>query len=183
MTDTQSVPAEALAPSQEAAAPQQVRTPEQVEAEWSAKQAALGRQYAAETKALREQLAAMQASQQQVLQTATGTQSEAEALKQQLAQEQAQRKAEREQYTASLRATQYPNAAEALDPQVLATMDEAKLAGLEARLSPSKFAIDPSTPARVQTAPKSIDEKTLDELKADLARMGPAFAEEMRSNF
>jgi hypothetical protein len=172
-----------MAPSQEAAAPQAARTPEQVEAEWSAKQAALGRQYAAETKALREQVSALQASQSTAQQVVSGTQSEAEALKQQLAESQKQLQQREQEYTADLRATKYPNAAEALDPQVLATMDEAKLAGLEARLTPSRFAIDPSTPARTSSAPKNIEDKTLDELKADLARMGPAFAEEMRSNF
>jgi exonuclease VII large subunit len=154
-----------------------VRTPEQVEAEWSAKQAALGRQYAAENKALRDQIEALRTAQQTTEQVATGSTSEAEALKRQLADMQKQLQQREQEYTANLRSTKYPHAAEALDPQVLATMDEAKLAGLEARLTPAfpGIGIESSTPPRVSSAPKSIEDKTVDELKADLARLAPAF--------
>jgi hypothetical protein len=178
--------AEGEAPAQAAAAQQQQRTPEEVEAEWQARHTALGRQHAAETKALRDQLAALSAAQQTAEAAVEGTVSEAEALRQQLAAQQRLFQQREQEYTATLRATKYPFAAEALEPQVLATMDEAKLAGLEARLTPSRSGarIDPSTPARnAPTAPKPLEEKTAAELREELARLAPGFAAEMRSNY
>ena len=61
-------------------------------------------------------------------------------------------------------------------------MDEAKLAGLNARLTPSRpgAGIDPSTPPKDAGAQKPTSEKTAAELKADLARLGPNFAQELR---
>jgi len=177
----QSAPDAGQTPPTGAAEPPKVRTPEEVEAEWSAKQASLGRQYAAENKSLRDQIEALKASQQSAVETVTGTQTEAETLRKQMADLQKQLQQREQEYTASLRATKYPAAAEALDPQVLASMDEAKLAGLEARLTPQRppIGIDSSTPPRTSAAPKSIEEKSVDELRADLERMAPEFDAEM----
>jgi septal ring factor EnvC (AmiA/AmiB activator) len=181
----QSVTDAGTAPSTEAAAPQQTRTPEQVEAEWSAKQAALGRQYAATERALREEIASLKASQQSAVETASGTQTEAEALRKQLADQEKRLQQREQEYTANLRATKYPLAAETLEPQVLATMDEARLAGLEARLTPHRppMGIDSSTPPRTASAPKSPDEMSVEEMKAELERLAPAFAREIGSNY
>lgn len=176
---TQATPATAAGtngqtPSTEAGAQQPTRTAEQVEAEWQSRHTALGRQHAAEVQSLKDQLAAAQASQQAATSTAGEAGNEVEALKRQLAEAQKAQQRQAQEFAGQLRSTKYPYAAEALDPQVLATMDEAKLAGLNARLSPSPqrpgAGIDPSTPPKAQ-GQKPISEKSAAELKADLLRM------------
>ncbi len=173
---TQATPApaastDAAAPSKEASAEQPTRTAEQVEAEWQSRHTALGRQHAAEVQSLKDQLAAAQADQQSATSTSEQAGSEVEALKRQLAEAQKREQANAQNYARDLRTTKYPYAAEALDPQSLATMDEAKLAGLNARLTPQAprpgAGIDPSTPPKTQ-GEKPITEKTAAELKADI---------------
>jgi len=160
-------------------------TAEQVEAEYKARLSGKDKAHAAETKALREQLAALQSAQQNAVAQVDGTMSEAEALKRQLAETQKQLQQREQEFTATLRSTMYPYAAEALDPQVLASMDEAKLAGLNARLQPARpaFGIDSSTPARTASAPKTIEDMTLEEVKDALQRAAPAFEAELRENY
>lgn len=181
MTDQMSVDTAPATPdtgSQDA-----VPTAEQVEAEYKARLSGKDKAHAAETKALREQLAALQSAQQGAVAAADGSTTEAAALKQQLADMQKQIQQREQEYTATLRATQYPYAAEALDPQVLASMDEAKLAGLNARLEPAgrpTFGIDSSTPARTVSAPKTIEDMTLEEVREALKREAPAFEAEIR---
>lgn len=158
-------------------------TPEQVEAEWKYRVSQKDKAHAAETKALRDQIAALSATSGSAQQQAEGSLSEAEALRQQLALAQktlAQKDAE---HTAQLRSVKFPNAADALDPSALAAMDEAKLAGLEARLSapgPRTLPVDPSTPPRQPSgAAKPIEEKTAAELREDLRKMAPQITAEM----
>lgn len=158
----------------------QTRTPEQVEAEWQAKQSALGRQHAATEQTLRARIAALEA------QTASGerTAPEQDAIRQEnelLRKQLADREVA---YAAEMRKVRFPLAAEALDAGVLATMDEAKLAGLEARLTPQAGVaasprVESSTPPRNIDQPKPLEEKTAAELKADLARLAPAFLSEI----
>ena len=170
------------APAAAAGDQTQSRTPEQVEAEWQAKQSALGRQHAATEQTLRARIAALEA------QTASGErtgseqdaiQKENELLRKQLADRETA-------YNAELRKVRFPLAAEALDAGVLATMDEAKLAGLEARLTPQAGVaasprMETSTPPRTTDQPKPLSEKTAAELKADLARLSPQFLSEIRA--
>ena len=181
MTEEQVVEGTEATP--EGSPPSPPPTPEQVEAEWKHRVSQKDKAHAAETKSLRDQIAALSATSGSAQQQAEGSLSEAEALRQQLAQAQkalAQKDAE---HTASLRSVKYPNAAEALEPSALAQMDEAKLAGLEARLSApprSTLPVDPSTPPRTPSAgPKPIEEKTSAELREDLRRMSPQIAAEM----
>jgi hypothetical protein len=169
------------APAAAASTEQQQRTPEQVEAEWQAKQTALGRAHAAETQVLRDQVKALQAAQTPA--TGDGSASEAE-LKRQLAEAQKTLQQREQEYTAGLRAAKYPHAAEALDPTALAAMDEAKLAGLNERLAPQQsrpFGVDPSTPPR-EVGEKPFEEKSLAELKADLVKYSPQFAAEIAAD-
>ena len=179
---TPATPAPA-APAEGSQAPAPTRTAEDVEAEYKARLSGKDKAHAAEVATLQQQVQAAQAAS-----TSAGSQAEAastdvETLKQQLANQQALNKQQANQYQQTIRSTQYPYAAEALDPQTLASMDEAKLAGLNARLTPSvapSVPVDPSTPPRTADVPKPIDEKTPDELKADLKRYGDQFAAELQ---
>lgn len=164
--------------AQEASPP--ARTPEQVEAEWSARHSAAGRQHAATEKALRDQIAALQAAKAPSSGDGDGQdaiRAEIERLTKELADERVARALE-------VRAARYPYSAEALEPSALAAMDEARLAGLEARLTPTASPrITSSTPPRsVDSAPKPLHEKTADELRADLARFAPDFARTLRDS-
>lgn len=168
--------------SQEAPA---TRNAEEVEAEYKARLSGKDRAHAAEVATLKSQIEALSGEKAQATSQAEGTLSEVDQLKRQLSEAQKNAKQQEQQYTATLRSTKYPYAAEALDPQVLATMDEGKLAGLDARLKPNTrpgAGVDPSTPPRETAAPKPIDEKSAAELKQDLARFGPAFADDINAN-
>lgn len=177
-TPQQAESEEGAAPADAAGGQPQTRTPEQVEAEWQAKQSALGRQHAATEKNLRDRIAALEAESK-----ASGSRTDAEndVIKQ---ENEALRKQLAEQATAhvmSLRQARYPAAAEALDKDAFVAMDEAKLAGLEARLTPeappqaASAVVLASTPPRDVTPPKPASEKTSEELKRDLARMAPEY--------
>lgn len=174
----------AAAPAQAAGEQQQTRTPEQVEAEWQAKQTALGRQHAAVEQALRDQLAALEAktkaSGERTDSEDDAIRIENERLKKLLADKDMT-------YAAEMRKVKYPLAAEALDPTILASMDEARLAGLEARLSPVvgqalSPRVESSTPPRQVTEAKPLSEKTAAELRADLERAAPAFLRELQAS-
>lgn len=158
-------------------------TAEQVEAEYKARLSGKDKAHAAEVATLRAQIEALSGEKATATSQAEGSLSEVDALKKQLAEAQKANQQQAAEYTATLRATKYPYAAEALDAGVLATMDEAKLAGLNARLTPGKpgAGIDPSTPPRDTTVPKPTSEKSVAELKADLAKFGPQFTAEVRS--
>jgi hypothetical protein len=85
-----------------------------------------------------------------------------------------------------VRRSRFPLSSEALDDQTLAAMDEARLAGLEARLTPqvsrpAPVVVSPTAQRDVHM-PKGIDEKTADELKADLARESDSFARDLMQN-
>jgi hypothetical protein len=163
--------------------PQEPPTVEQVEAEWKHRVSQKDKAHAAEAAELRRQIAALSVTSSSAQQQADGSLTEAETLKKQLAESQQRERALQAQHTAELRAVKYPNAADALDPTALAQMDEAKLAGLEARLSapatPTR-PVDPSTPPRQPASgAKPIEEKTAAELREDLRLMSPQIVAEL----
>lgn len=153
------------------------RTVEQVEAEYRSRQAGKDRENAA----LRAELDRYKQTEAQrnaeAEQRRAAELGEVESLKRQLAEEKAGR-------TIEVRSTRFPNAADVLDAGALAAMDEAKLVALEERLAPKRAqgsgVMDPNSPPRnpAQGVPQ---EKTLEDLQADLARYAPDFVERMRS--
>lgn len=156
-------------------------TVETVEAEYKARLSGKDRAHAATEQALRDQIAALEGDKTTAKAAADGSLSETDALKAQLKAEQDGRKKDSLGYTQTLRTTKYPEAAATLDAATLATMDEARLAGLEARLTqaPTPAPVDPSTPPRTTDAPAST-EKTAAELEKDLERLAPEFAASLR---
>lgn len=182
MTEQQPVEGNQATPTEGSSEQPSTRSAEEVEAEYKARLSGKDKAHSAEVAELRRQLeAAQQTSQSAATQGEQATQS-VEQLRQQLAEAQKAQQKQQQEFQAQLRTTKYPYAAEALDPQVLATMDEAKLSGLNARLTPSRpgAGVDPSTPPRTTEQAKPTEEKSSAELKADLARLGPAFANELR---
>lgn len=173
------------------------RTVEEVEAEWKHRFSQRDRAHNEETAALRTRLA--------TLEQADKTRAEQEQQARLSSVNEAERAAaERDEYKRLLdeeraarimdyRKARFPLSSDAVDEATLASMDEAKLAALEVRLggngtAPSQPApdptslIDPNSAARTApTTPRDPSEKTSDELKADLARMGPEFARELES--
>jgi hypothetical protein len=139
--------------------------------------------HAAEVAALRAQLESEQGHAQTATQQQEAAGDEVAALKRQLAEAQKQNQTQQRDFQQTIRSTKYPYAAEALDPETLATMDEAKLAGLDARLKPSTpvVPVDPNTPQGGTTAPKPPSEMSSKELKEQLARQAGQFAEELRN--
>ena len=189
MTDQQHVeatpstppPAAETPPATESQDPAPTRTADSVEAEWKNRVSSKERYFAATEKSLRDQIASLEAGQETAQKAADGNLSEVDALKAQLKAEKDARKQEKANATATLRTTKYPEAASTLDVSTLASMDEAKLAGLEARLTqaPTPAPVDPSTPPRATAAPESTDKSAAD-LKADLERLSPDFAASLR---
>mgnify|MGYP001825072472 CR=1 FL=1 len=179
---TPATPAPA-APAEGSQAAPPTRTAEEVEAEYKARLSGKDRAHAAEVAALRAQLESTQGHAQTATQQQEAAGDEVAALKRQLAEAQKVNAQTKQEYEQTLRSTKYPFAAEALDPQTLATMDEAKLAGLDARLKPSAppVPVDPNTPQGGAPAPKPTSEMSSKELKAELARQSGTFAEELRN--
>lgn len=152
------------------------RTLEEVDAEWRGRMSGKDKAHDAETSKLREQIAALQGTNG----TAAGQAGEAatEAQRYKAQAEAATKELEdlRRSAAVEVRSAKYPHAAEQLgDPAVIAVMDEAKLAALDARLAPaprSVSRIDPSQPPRA--APEDPNrQKTSAELKADLKAYAP----------
>lgn len=188
MTDTQPVEATPATPAAEAQAPapQESQAPAptaaQVEAEYKARLSGKDKAHAAEVAELRRQLDTAQSTSTSTATEAAQKDQTVEQLQAQLKQAYDTNQQQRQDFDKTIRSTKYPNAAEALDPQTLATMDEGKLAGLDARLkpSPTPAPVDPNTPP-ADAAPKPQSEKTTDELKADLARESAAFAQQLNA--
>lgn len=186
MTEQQPVEGTPATPAPEQGSqetPPTERTAAEVEAEYKARLSGKDKAHSAEVAELRRQLEAAQATGQQQATEGQQTTDEVARLKQALAEAQKAQQAQQQDFAKTIRSTKYPHAAEALDPQTLATMDEAKLAGLEARLTPSRppVPVDPNTPQGGAPAPKPTDQKTAAELKADLARQSEQFAAELRN--
>lgn len=188
MTDQQPVeaatttPPQAEKPAEESQKP--APTAESVETEYKARLSGKDKAHAAETATLQAQIDALKGDNSTAASQAKAASTDVETLQKQLAAAQEQGKQQQAQYTAELRSTKYPYAAEALDEQSLAAMDEPKLAGLNARLTPDATPTAPiasSTPAKNAAATKPMNEKTAEELRADLAKLGPQFSQELES--
>lgn len=167
----------------------QERTPDEIEAIWRNRIAGKDRAHAAETSTLRQQLEEANrraaAAEARKAQEAAAEMSEAEQWKAR-AEEAERRAAEIErQRVLDVRTAKYGAAAEALDADVLAAMDEAKLAALNARLTgdeaPAPPLIDPNSPRRQSASPApSPREKSVEELEADLRKFEPEFEGRLR---
>ena len=164
------------------AVPATERSAAEVEAEYKARLSGKDRAHAAEAAELRRQLEAAQATGTAKATEAGAASDEVTELRRQLQASEQTNQRQQADYSAQTRAVKYPQAAEALDAQTLATMDEGKLAGLNARLTPTSppVRVDPNTPAGAVVVPKPTSEKSSKELKADLARQGAAFSEQLR---
>lgn len=164
------------------------RTAEEVEALWRNRVSKKDAAHAAEQKALRDQLAAAKTREDELLvqvQKSGASSPDADVWKQKY--EEAQRQADAAEQRAQVFAlkTKYPNAVEVIGEDMLTNFDEARLAGIEARMasegsSPPKppTLMDANTPPRTSTPTPA--EPTVASLKADLARMAPEFLAEMR---
>lgn len=166
----------------------QTLSAEELDQQWRHRVSQKDKAHAAEAKALRDQLAAFEQ------QEATRRRAEEEARKASMTEAQRfeaertelqrQLEQERQRTTVEIRKVKYPAIAADLDDQALAVMDEAKLAGLNARLTASGGSveppslIDPNSAGRPQ-APTAPAEQTSDQIKAQLASLGPAFAKEL----
>lgn len=156
-------------------------TLEEVESYWKNRVSGSDRAHAATEKALREQIARLEL---QAKTLAEGKQPAADPQAARIAElEQALRAAEA-QRAVDLRKSQYPNAAQSLGDGI-AHIDEATLAGLEARLAPPApkppvpQANNPSRQAGAPTG-KPLSEMTTEELKQQLALAGEAYLQEQR---
>ena len=162
------------------------RTPDQVEAIWKNRVAGKDRAHAAETATLRSQIDALNtrlATREAEDQTSM---SEAEREKARADAAEAALTEERKGRTLDVRTVKYAAAAEALEPDVLAIMDEPKLAALNARLKgedeaaaaaavPPAPPIDPNAAPRRTTTPQAPREKSVEELESDLEKFSPDF--------
>jgi hypothetical protein len=151
----------------------------------------LQRSHNEETRVLRDQLAALQAAAGQTTtqasQAVAATSEEAARWK---AQAEANAKAleqERQARIVETRQAKYPFAAESLgDPGVIMSMDEARLAGLNERLSPPpattrKGVMDANGAGRsVGAGDVPLSEKTSQQLKDDLAKHSPDWVRQMQ---
>lgn len=151
---------------------QPVRTVEQVEAEYRQRQAGKDR----ENEALRQELERYKSAEASARTEAEAKRAaelgEIESLKARLTESEQARALEARRF-------RFPAAADALDPSALMAMDEARLAGLESRLTakapaPPQY-VDPNRPPANPPVPAQTGPKTSDELKADLKRFAPEF--------
>lgn len=151
------------------------QTAEEIEAFWRNRQSGADRAHNAETAALRAQIEAMQKPPQAPV-GETPEQAEVRGLREQLAAEQAARQA------VTLQA-QYPNVGNALGDAITSLPPE-KIAALEAMVGEAPVAprIDPNAAARgngsIQPGAQTpMNQKSKDELLADLQRIAPVYQE------
>lgn len=153
---------------------------EEVEAFWRNRMSGKDKADAAEKKALREQIAALESQQKASPQQGGDDPREAEIarLKQELEQTKVMSAIE-------TRKAKYPFAADSLDDDTLARMDEARLAGLNARLGTEaepqrkgSYSDPNAAQRRTQTATPPT-EKSPDDLKSDLRKYSPGFVNDL----
>jgi hypothetical protein len=144
-------------------------TPEEIEAEWRNRISKSDKAHAAEARVLREQLAAAQAAKAPEGAQPSGDVKEMADLVKRLQQEVETERAGR---AIDARKSKYPAASQALGDEVLAQMDEARLAALDASLdgdARTPRRVDLNNPARTRPAgSKSPDDMTIEELRAYL---------------
>lgn len=162
------------------------RTPDEVEAIWKNRVAGKDRAHAAETAALREQIDGLN-RQMQGRQTEEAAQaSESDQWKAKFEESERTRTEEARRHAVEIRTAKYAAAAEALDEATLGSMDEGKLAALNARLTegeaPPPPVVDPSSARRptpgTSTAPR---DRSIEELESDLQKQAPAFVESLNT--
>jgi hypothetical protein len=162
-------------------------TPEQVEAIWKNRVAGKDRAHAAAEAALRDQIADLnrRLEGKQAVDAENMSDVERANARAEAAEQRAQ--AAEQQRLLDVRAVKYAAAAEALDdPAQLATMDEAKLAALNARLTgdetppPPPTVIDPNAARRPgSTPPAAPRDRSIEQLESDLKDQAPAFSESL----
>ena len=168
---------------------QTAQTVEEVEAIWKGRLSGKDRAHNAETEALRAQIEALKAQPAPAPVGETPEQARVRELERDLQTERTARQVE-------VLRNKFPTAAAHLGEAIIG-MDEAKIAGLEAALDgvapangTSRTVIDPNAAPRRVGAPapgapgaKPLNEKTKDELLADLKRVAPTIQEEARQNY
>ena len=179
-------PAESSEPKQgeDESAVKEPQTVEEVEAIWKNRVSGKDRAHAAESATLREQIADLNRRLATKAETDMEDASDAEQWKSKYdAEKQRADDAER-QRALDVRSVKYAAAAENLDEATLASMDEGKLAALNARLqgdeAPPPSPMDPNAAPRRSSAPPAPREKSVEELEADLERYGPEYAASLR---
>lgn len=166
------------------------RTVEDVEKEYRDRIAGKDRAHDAEMKTVRGELDRLRAAEQQ------RQQAETEARRSQMTAEQVMQdqiktltdqmnQRERDHLT-ELRKIRFPTVAAELDDAILAATDEGKLAALEAKLTAGQTApppslIDSNSAARSNGTTPVTTEKSIEDLKADLAREGAAFRADLEA--
>jgi len=175
------------APPQEPEVAPEDRTPEEVEAIWKNRIAGKDRAHAAETESLRQQLASEKAARERAEQERqtqqTSEMSESDRWKAEAERERQRADAAEQQRVVDVRVAKFPAAAEHLEPSAMASMDEAKLAALDARLRDDlPVSInDPNAPRRqTPAATPPSGEKSVAELEADLKKHAPAWQESLK---
>jgi hypothetical protein len=173
MTDEQpSGQAESSAPPEEEPVASLARTVEDVEAEYRSRISGKDK----EAQALRAEIARLSEKDRATQAVAEAQRAqelgEVEALRRQLSEERAQR-------VVDTRRARYPQASETLGDDVLAAMDEGRLAALEARLTPEARSappprIDANSPPRNPPAGQR-GEPSIEELRAELQRLTPEY--------
>jgi hypothetical protein len=162
----------------------ETRSPEEIEAIWKNRVSQKDRAHAAEAKALRERAEAAEAKAARTAEAEAEGSSDADQWKAKYEASQKAVEQERTERLIEVREAKYPMAAEALEPEVLAKMDEGKLAALNARLDDGEPApsgrIDPNAaPRRTPSPPTSPRDKSVAELEADLKRYGPGYVNQI----
>lgn len=165
-------------------------TAEEVEAQWKHRMSQRDKAHAAETEALRRELnsklAAEETKRRVEEQARLANMSEAERWQARAKELEGQVEQERTQRVIDTRKARFPGIAAELGDEVLAAMDEGRLAALETRFAAPATSvpslIDPNSVGRSMTQPVGPDGKTADQLKADLERMGPEFKRSLSGN-
>lgn len=165
------------------------RSPEEVEEFWKRRQSAEAAAFAEKERVLREENTKLQrdleAKRAAEAGAAAKDQTEVGRLQAELKAAKDALVAEQTRSTIEVRKAKYPEAATSVG-DAIAHFDEADLAALNARLAGATGAptppprIDPNTPGRpANGAAQPQTERSIEELKGDLAAMGPAFAAEL----
>lgn len=165
----------------------EARTVEEVEAFWKNRVSGKDRSHAAETAELRRQLAEAQtraSTEAQQREQQAGELTESEQQWKQKYEDAEKRATEAEQARVrETRTAKYAAAAEHLDEATLVSMDEAKLAGLNARLTgdeaPAPPPMDPNAPRRESASPPAPRERSVEEMEADLKAQESEFLQRM----
>lgn len=159
---------------------QDAQSVEEVEAIWRNRMSGKDKAHAAETKALRDQIAGLESQQKANPQQGGDDPREAEIAR--LRQELEQTKIVSAIET---RKAKYPFASDSLDDETLARMDEARLAGLNARLGTEaepqrrgSYSDPNAAQRRTQTATPPT-EKSPEDLKSDLRKYSPGFVNDL----